>query len=174
MKRIMVIGCCGSGKSTFSRELHKVLGLNLIHLDQYYWQPNWTETKKSIWEKTVTELANKPEWIIDGNYGGTMDTRLNRADTIIYLDMPAYKCLWRITKRILKYHGKVRPDMPAGCKERFDLEFYHYVLTYNMLRRKSILKKLTSLKSDKRIEVFRNDGETRKYIKELEDIYAAS
>jgi len=171
MQRVMIIGCCGSGKSTFSRALHKVLGLELIHLDQYYWQPNWVEMEKTHWAKTVTELASKPHWIIDGNYGGTMDLRFEKADTIFFLDIPTYKCLWRITKRIYKYHGKVRPDMPEGCKERFDLEFYHYVLTYNMIRRKSLLNKLNNL-SNKKIVVIKNDKEADAYIDNLKAIHS--
>lgn len=93
-----------------------MLGIEHIHLDQYYWKPNLVESEKPECEETVTELVNTSEWIIDGNYGGTMNIRLNRADTIIYLDFPTYRCLWRITKRIIKHHGKVRPDMPTGCK----------------------------------------------------------
>jgi len=116
MKRVMVIGCCGAGKSTFSRKLAEI-----------------TKLEKVEWKTIVTKLSNRPNWIIDGNYGGTMDIRMEKADTIIYLDYPTIKCLWRITKRILKYKGQVRPDMPEGCKERFDLDFYHYVATYNLI-----------------------------------------
>jgi len=137
----MVIVCCGAGKSTFSKKLAKITNLDLIHLDQHFWKPNWEETEKEQWSKIVSELANKESWIIDGNYGGSMDIRIKHADTIIYLDYPTLKCLWRVTKRIIKYHGKERPDMPKGCKERFNLEFYHYVALYNFLRRKKLIKK---------------------------------
>jgi len=168
MNRIMIIGCCGAGKSTLSRKLHKITGLELIHLDQHYWKPNWVETHKAEWEKIVTNLSEKPNWIIDGNYGGTMNIRFERADTIIYLDYPTIKNLWRITKRILKYHGQVRPDMPEGCKERFDLAFYHYVATYNLVRRKSLMNKMEKLKEEKRILIFKNDKEADVFLKELE------
>jgi len=167
MKRIMVIGCCGSGKSTFSKKLGKILGLKVIHLDQHYWQANWVETEKLKWEKIVKQLASQPEWIIDGNYGSTMDIRIKRADTIIYLDHSTINCLWRITKRIIKYKGQVRPDMPAGCEERFDLEFYHYVLTFNLIRRKGLLALFNKQKNDKKILKFKNDHETENYLKKL-------
>ena len=134
MKRIMIIGCCGSGKSTLARRLHLITKLPLYHLDQYYWKKNWTETPKDEWELIVRDLAEKEEWIIDGNYGGTFQPRMDRADTVIYLNYNTVKCLARVTKRVLKYHGKVRPDMPDGCPERFDFEFFHYVATYNMIR----------------------------------------
>ena len=157
MKRVMVVGCCGSGKSTFSKKLHEINGLELIHLDQHYWKPNWTESPKEEWIKRVKSLSEKPNWIIDGNYGGTMDIRLNRADTIFYLDYSSIRCLYRITKRTLKYYGQVRPDMVSGCKERFDLEFFHYVATFNLTRRKTILKKLNAYKKEKNVYVLKSD-----------------
>lgn len=168
MQRIMVIGCCGAGKSTFSKQLHSLTNIELIHLDQQYWKPNWTETAKADWEKIVSELAAKPKWIIDGNYGATMDIRLERADTLIFLDYPTAKCLWRVTKRIWKYHGQQRPDMPPGCNERFDLEFYHYVATYNLRNRKKTLKKLNTLKESKKVLVFKNDNEANIFLKQVQ------
>jgi len=167
MNRIMIIGCCGSGKSTLSQQLQKITDLPLFHLDQYYWKPNWTETPKEEWTQIVTDLAKEEKWIIDGNYGGTMDIRFDRADTIIYLDIPTIKCLWRVLGRIWKYHGQVRPDMPDGCKERFDLEFIHYVAVYNLLRRKSLLKKLKSLEAYKTIIIIRNNQEIEHFLSQL-------
>lgn len=163
MQRVIVIGCCGAGKSTFSRKLHALTGLELIHLDQQYWKPNWVETDKDIWETKVAEIAEQDSWIIDGNYGGTLDVRLNRADTVFFLDFSTLKCLWRVGKRVLKYNGRERPDMPPGCKERFDLEFFHFVATYNLRNRKTLYKKLDKVKTEKNIHVFRNDLETEAY-----------
>ena len=145
MKRVMIIGCCGAGKSTFAKKLNDKLNLELIHLDQHYWKPNWVETEKKEWEKIVRKLAAKDEWIIDGNYYGTMDVRLERADTVFYLDVSTIKCMSRVLKRIRKYKGTTRPDMPIGCKERFDFGFLHYVAIFNLTRRKNILEKLNAL-----------------------------
>ena len=163
----MIIGCCGAGKSTFAKKLGNILPLEVIHLDQHYWQPNWTETAKEEWEEIVSKLAQKESWIIDGNYGGTMDLRIDRADTIIYLDYPTWKCLWRITKRIIKHRGHERPDMATGCQERFDLEFYHYVATFNLMRRKALINKMQKLKSQKTVHIFRNDKETGIFLNAL-------
>ena len=163
----MVIGCCGSGKSTLSRKLVQILGLPLFHLDQYYWKPNWVETPKSEWPNIVQTLADKDKWIVDGNYGGTMDIRLKRADTIIYLDYPTWRCLGRVIKRIVKYKGKVRPDMVEGCRERFDLDFLHYVLVFNLTRRKSILKKINDHKNNLNLVVLKNDKQVKKYLTSL-------
>ncbi len=163
----MVLGCCGAGKSTFASALSSITGLELVHLDQYYWKPNWEETTSAEWEKIVQTLANKPLWVIDGNYGGTIDMRIKQADTIIYLDYPIWLCLWRVIKRITKYWKKVRPDMPEGCKERFDWEFIHYVLTFNIRNRKKLFNKLNSVQKDKRILVFKHDMQAYGFLEEL-------
>ena len=164
MNRIMIIGCCGSGKSTFSRKLQTLTHLELFHLDQYYWKPNWEETPKTEWTKIVQNLANKPHWIIDGNYGGTMDLRIEKADTIIYFDYPTTKCLWRVLTRTFKYWRKERPDMPTGCKERFDIAFLHYVATFNAIRRKQNLAKLDRFKNNKTVIIFKNDTEADTFL----------
>lgn len=168
MKRIMIIGCCGAGKSTLARRLHKITNLPLFHLDQYYWKENWTETPKEEWEPIVAELAKKEEWIIDGNYGGTFKPRMDRSDTIIFLKYSTIKCLSRVTKRVWKYHGKVRPDMPAGCRERFDFEFFHYVATYNMIRGKLIQSKLDDLPANKKVIILSSDIEVEYFLNKLE------
>jgi len=163
----MAIGCAGAGKSTFSLKLHEVISRDVIHFDQYYWKPYWVETEPAQWLEVVTKLADRPEWIMDGNYGDTFDIRLERADTVFYLDCPTWKCLWRITRRILKYYGRVRPDMPEGCRERFDWPFYHYVLTYNLRRRRKMLELLNSLEDRKRIVILNSSRQIDSFLQSL-------
>lgn len=122
-----------------------------MHLDQQYWHPGWRETDNQEWTKRVKDLSSRPRWIMDGNYGGTLDMRMERADTIIFLDYPTTTCLWRITKRIMLYHGQVRPDMPPGCRER-------------LVRRKGIFERLDRLPEEKRVLVFRNDQESQRFL----------
>lgn len=167
MQRVLVLGCCGAGKSTFSKRLSEIVGLEVIHLDQHYWKANWVESAPEEWNKEVKWLAAKPSWLMDGNYAGTLDIRIKRADTIIYLDFSTIKCLWRITKRTIKHWGKERPDMPEGCKERFDLEFYHYVATFNLTRRKSLLDKLKTFKEEKEVIILKSDKESHTFLKNI-------
>ena len=167
MNRIMIIGCSGAGKSTFARKLHAITKIKLIHLDQYFWQPNWVKTETIAWKEIVYRLTKQPTWIMDGNYGGTMDIRMKRADTIIYLDYPTWTCLWRVTNRTFKNWGKRRFDMPNGCEERFDLKFFHYVATFNHLRRKKLLNKLNQCNEEKKIFVFRNDKQANRFLENL-------
>ncbi|MEC9209697.1 MAG: AAA family ATPase [Bacteroidota bacterium] len=159
MKKVLVLGCCGAGKSTFSKKLHSILKLELIHLDKYYHKPNWEEPEKTEWEKTVNSLVEKPSWIMDGNFSETMDIRIKNADTIIYLDYPTLKCFWRVLLRLFKHNGRVRSDMATGCKEQLDLEFLYFVLTFNSKNRKETLKRLGSAKENKRVYIFKSDKE---------------
>ena len=163
----MVIGCSGSGKSTFSKKLGAIIGLEVLHLDQHYWKPNWIESTPEEWREKVKDLSEKDSWIMDGNYSGTWDIRIPRADTIIFLNRSTWQCLKRITSRILKYRGTERPDMPEGCKERFDAEFYHYVATYNIRNRRKILKRLNSLKDQKEVIILKSDEESELFLNEL-------
>ncbi len=166
MKRIMIIGSCGAGKSTLARQLKDILKLPLYHLDQFYWQAGWVEKPKSEWEPIVQALAKKEAWIIDGNYGSTMDLRLERADTVILLLVPTYKALYRVISRTIKYWRTTRPDMTEGCRERFDLEFLHYVLTFNLRNKSALLKKLSKLPKSKRVYIINNKDQLNQLISE--------
>ena len=170
LQKILVIGCCGAGKSTFSKKLQSILNLELIHLDQYYHKPNWEEPKQEEWEKTVNSLVQKPSWIIDGNYSGTMDVRIKSADTIIYLDYPTLKCFWRVIIRILKYHGVARSDMANGCKEQFDLEFLHFVATFNYKNRLGIINKLNLIKNKKKVYILKTDKQADKFLAQISEV----
>ena len=167
LQRILVTGCCGAGKSTFSKKLKSILNLEVIHLDQYYHKPNWEEPEKDEWERTVYSLVQKPSWIMDGNFSDTMDLRIKNADTIIYLDYPTLKCFWRVIIRIFKHHGVVRSDMAKGCKEQFDLEFLHFVLTFNSKNRKRFIQKLNLIKEEKKVLVFKTDKQADKFLAQI-------
>jgi adenylate kinase family enzyme len=131
MKRVLIIGPCGSGKSTLARELAPRMRLPLVHMDQLGWQAGWVETEKAELNARLAEAVAGEEWLIEGNYGSTMTPRLERADTVIYLDFPIRLCLSRLVKRIITHRGQSRPDMPEGCPERFDLAFFWYVMMWN-------------------------------------------
>ena len=164
MKRILILGCCGAGKSTLARSLSDITGLDIIHLDQEYWNPGWVETSKDIWEEKVEELVKHDRWIMDGNYSGSLDIRLPRADTIIYLDRSTWTCLYRVIKRIWKYNGTVRPDMKEGCQERFNWDFLHYVAVFNHVTRKRVLNKIKKLGATKKMHIFKSDSEVQKFL----------
>ncbi|HSF11968.1 MAG TPA: AAA family ATPase [Erythrobacter sp.] len=131
MDRVLIIGPCGSGKSTLARELAPRMGLPLVHMDRLGWQAGWVETEKAELNSRLADAVAQDAWLIEGNYGSTLPPRLERADTVIYLDFPIHLCLWRLIKRIVTLRGQSRPDMPEGCPERFDAAFFWYVMTWN-------------------------------------------
>lgn len=131
MQRVLIIGPCGSGKSTLARQLGERLNLPVYHMDQLGWLPGWVETEKGELQEKLTSIVATDRWLIEGNYGSTLKLRLPRADSVIYLDFPIHLCIWRLLRRTLIYRGRTRPDMTEGCPERFDFEFFRYVLLWN-------------------------------------------
>src|SRR3954466_4414965 len=111
MRKVLVIGPGGAGKSTFAKRLGELLKIEVLHLDKFYWRPGWVETPKSEWLKTIEELVEGESWIMDGNYSGTLDVRFTACDTVIFLDMSRALCLWRVLKRVIMYWKRSRPDM---------------------------------------------------------------
>jgi adenylate kinase family enzyme len=163
MKKILIIGSSGAGKSTLARRLNEAIGIELIHLDKVFWRPNWIETPKDEWKETVGNLLEKDSWIMDGNFGGTMEMRIAACDTVIFLDLPRAICVWRAVKRVLIYRKNSRPDMAEGCDERFDLKFYKWIWDYPtrtkpkveaLLKEFQDTKKIIRLGSKREIENF--------------------
>ncbi len=163
----MIIGCGGSGKSTLARQLGDLLNIPVLHLDYYYWKPNWEATEREEWERKVRQLIEQPAWIMDGNYGGTMEIRIARADTIIYLDRPRFLSLYRVIKRSLLNYGKNRPDMGPECYDHLSWEFLHYIYNYRRTRRPGILQKLAKVADHKKVLIFEQEKEIDQFLEEL-------
>jgi adenylate kinase family enzyme len=144
MRKILLIGSGGAGKSTLAREIAERTGLPLIPLDALYWKPGWVETPSAEWRNTVVELLQRDSWVMDGNFGGTLDLRLAACDTAIFLDLPPIVCLWRVIKRRMRHRGASRPGMTPGCPERLDIGFLLWIACYRLRRRASVLEKLAA------------------------------
>ncbi|RMG21311.1 MAG: AAA family ATPase [Bacteroidetes bacterium] len=154
MKKILITGCCGAGKSTLATRLSALTGLPLIHLDQHYWQAGWQESSPEEWPLKVQQLAAQQAYIMDGNYRGSLHLRLPHADAVVYLDLPRWQCMLNVIKRWAQYHGNTRPDMAAGCPERMDVEFLHYVWTFKYRKRPAMMKLLKQLQAEGQKAVF--------------------
>jgi len=167
VKRIAIIGSGGSGKSTLAKELGQILNLPVYHLDALYWRAGWVPAPEHEWDLLMQELVLKEEWIIDGNYGGTMDIRLREADTIIFLDYPTCLSLFRALKRRIQYQGKTRPDMGEGCQEKIDYQFIKWIVNYRRDKRPGILKKLNKLTDKKEVYIFQSPRQLKNFLKQL-------
>ena len=163
MKRAIVIGCPGSGKSTFSRALHKKTGLPLVYLDMLFWNADRTTVPKEIFLERLATALEQETWIIDGNYGSSMEQRLALCDTVFFLDYPQKVCMDGIIRR----RGTVRPDMPwVEDPNDVDAEFVEFVRAFERESRPNILELLRKY-SKKTIIVFHNRQEAADYLMHL-------
>ena len=164
MKKVMVIGCPGSGKSTFSRELHRITRLPLYYLDMMYWNSDRSIVEKPVFLKRLNDALQCSEWIIDGNYGSTMELRLQACDTVFFLDYPTEICLDGIRER----RGKPRPDMPwIEPADEEDAEFISFIKSYNADSRLTVMQLLEKYKN-REIHIFKDRTEAGEYLKKLE------
>ena len=166
MKRVIVIGSGGAGKSTLARALGEQLGLPVVHLDAQFWQAGWVELDKTDWLEWQRNALLEPCWIMDGNYGGTMDLRLEAADTVIFLDLPPALCVARALWRAVRYWGRTRPDMAADCPERLDLNFLRWIWNYPRNNRPVILEKLSRLEGT-RVLRLQSAGAVRRFLTKI-------
>lgn len=131
LRRVLVVGNSGAGKSRLSRALAQRLGLPIEHLDLYYWRPGWVEPSREEWREQVAELVARDEWVLDGNYGSTFDLRLPRAELVVWVDPHPLVCEYQALRRWwVGRRSQARVDLPEGCEEAVDREFLTYIWTY--------------------------------------------
>ena len=167
MRRVMVIGCSGSGKSTFARALGTRVGIPVVHLDSLFWKPGWVESTRDEFGAKHDAAAAGDRWIIDGNYSRTIERRIANADTVVALDLPRYACMYGIVSRWLRNRGNVRPDMPAGCPEKIDWPFVKWVWTFRSRSRPKQMALINSMRGAKQIEVFRSRRDAYRWLDSL-------
>ena len=164
MKRVLVIGCSGAGKSTFAKRLHGIVGLPLIHLDLIWHRADRTVISREEFDARLSEILKGDEWIIDGDYGRTLETRLARCDCVYFLDYPLEVCLSGVEARI----GQPRSDMP-WVEQDFDADFRQWILQFPEKKRPRILELLEQYGEGKEIFVFHTREESDAYLKTLEN-----
>lgn len=161
MKKIIVIGCPGSGKSTFARGLHKITGIPLFHLDMMYWNPDKTTVEKSIFRAALADVLKTDAWIIDGNYASTMEMRLAACDTVIFLDYETDVCLEGVRER----RGKARSDMP-WIETEDDAEFIEFIEKYNLHSRPQVFSLLQKYK-EKNVFIFASREKASEFLLQM-------
>lgn len=161
MNKVIIIGCPGGGKSTFSRALQVKTGLPLYHLDMLFWNNDKTHVSRDVFDQRLSDVLNQDKWIIDGNYSRTLETRLIECDTVFLLDLPVEECLAGISNRI----GKPRDDMP-WIEQEIDKEFKNWIIDFphkELPRIYELLKKY----SDKNIIIFNSRPQIEKYLEKI-------
>lgn len=140
MKKVLIIGCSGAGKSTFAKRLSSKTGLPVYHLDLLWWKKDRSTISTDEFDKRLQEILNKEEWIIDGNYKRTLPVRLQFTDTVFFLDYPTDTCLSGVLERL----GNDRPDIPWRTDYVIDDEFKNWILDFREIHRPVINKFLQS------------------------------
>ena len=164
MKRIMIVGQPGSGKSRLAQALGTLTGLPVIHVDRIHWQSGWVERSKAEKTQLCREAEQQSHWIFEGGHSATWPSRLERADMLIVLYRPVALRLWRVLRRTVTGLGRTRPDMAEGCPERLSSlpEFIRYIWTTRASARDKMERlaatapagcEVVSLRSDKDVDL---------------------
>lgn len=164
MKRVLVIGCMGAGKTTFALELGKRLNIPVHHLDTYFWKENWTPTPQAEFIEMQNSLMREDEWILEGNFTKSLPNRTKHADTIFLFDLPKPVLFWRVIRRFVRDYNRGRADLGGNNKETvvslFKLLKYMWRFPMDEI-------KCTVESFDGKIIVFHNGQEVHTFLSEL-------
>jgi adenylate kinase family enzyme len=167
-KRILILGPSGAGKSTLARCLGDRLGLPVVHLDAFYWNPGWSPSETGLFRARMAEAAARDAWVIEGNYSSHLDLRLPRAEALIWLDLPRYVYFPRAVWRSIRNYGRERGDTGAGNLEQFEWSFFRdWVWTYPTRSRARHAELLAGLPSRIHGIILRSPSEVQKFTSDL-------
>ncbi len=162
MNKAIVIGCPGSGKTTFAEKLNKVTGLPLYYLDAIWHKPDKTHISRDEFDEKISEVFRTTNWIIDGNYSRTIEMRLKECDTVFLFDLPMEVCLQGATERL----GKGRYDLPWIEKE-LDPEFEGFIKAFSEKSLPEIYELIEKYKQEKQVIIFKTRKEADEYIENI-------
>ena len=164
MKKIIVVGRSGTGKSTFSMKLREITNINVYHLDNIFWKADKSQVSRDEFDEKLKEILNKKEWIIDGDYSRTYEERFQSCDTIFFFDLPLNDSLQGVESRI----GNKREDLP-WTEEEFDEEFKEYIVNWDEETAPKLRNLIAKYKDKKNIIVFSSRKESEDYLLSLEN-----
>lgn len=159
MRKIIVIGSPGAGKSVFSRKLRDITNIQLYHLDMLYHKEDGTHISKEELEKILIQIFKEDSWIIDGNYQRTIEMRLKECDTVFLLDFPTEVCIAGAESRV----GKKREDLP-WVEEKLDENFKQAIIDFSNNKLPKIYELLYKYKENIDIIIFKSRDEADNYI----------
>lgn len=162
MKKVIVIGCPGSGKTTFAEKLQKCTGLPLFYLDAIWHKPDKTHISRDEFDERIVEIFQKPQWIIDGNYSRTIEMRLKECDTVFLFDLPVGLCVQGATQRI----GKGRYDLP-WLETELDPEFENFIREFPETALPKIYNLIEKYRENKQVIIFKSREAADEYINKM-------
>lgn len=169
-KNIMVMGCAGAGKSDLAKRIAEITGLRLIHMDPFYYKPNWLLREAEDVKALALAAIKIDGWVFDGNHSETHEIRAEKSEIIIWVDIPRWRCFYNVFYRAWKYRGKTRPDMADDCIERVDWNFIKFI--WNFKKRSGKIGKLLADNRDKKqVYRFKDYAEINAFVEKMRKKY---
>lgn len=168
MERVAILGPGGAGKSVLAGELSRRTGLPVVYLDHLFWRAGWEPAPRERARRELQDVVASDRWIVDGNFlpePGDRDDRFDRADTVIFLDLPRRTCLRRVLWRVARDRGRRRPDLPEGAGEGFDIDLLRWIWRYPKADRPRVLTLLDSVSERADVHHLRSSADVEAFLK---------
>jgi adenylate kinase family enzyme len=166
VKRIVVTGPAGAGKSGLARELGGLLGVRVLHLDTLFWKPGWVPTERSEFEAMQRRELAGDSWIADAQYDDMLPDWVEAADTVVFVDASLLRCLWRVGRRRLNRHARVGTPSGSepGALHRALLKFVRNQWRYRTRVRRDLLAELAREREERRVVVLRRGSDAAAFL----------
>lgn len=174
MRRIVIIGPLGAGKSTLAVKLGRLLGIPVHHLDWLYWGDTWTPTPPAEWQALLGRLVEGQSWIIDGNFTSSLPERLAAADTVIYLDLPPLTATIRAVRRRILHRWRRTPGVPGGSRPMFNAQLFRWIWAFPSQHRPHLLGQLRQPSFAHKTIILRSPREVRRFVRSVRELEPVS
>lgn len=165
MRRIAIVGCCGSGKSFLARELGRRINAPVTHLDAMYYDDEWNPLPPENFEARQRALVSGDQWVTDGNYNATLQVRLEACDTVVFMDVPTWTALWGVLSRQIR-HGTGQ-NQASGIYNRINWSVLRYVATYRRKMRPRVLAKIDQFAGHAQVVFLTSRRQTRRWLENV-------
>jgi adenylate kinase family enzyme len=169
MERVVILGPVGSGKSRLAANFAERTKLPVIHMDLLFWRAGWTPAPREEARQALRQAVAGERWILDGNFlsdtDDGWDERFERADTVVFLDVPRRTCLRRVVRRVLRDRGARRPDLPEGCDEGLGLDVIRWIWSYPRRERPRVLRLLERAERFAAVHHLRSAADAERFLR---------
>ena len=169
MRRIVVIGPLGAGKSTLALKISRLLGIPVHHLDWLYLGDSWTPTPPAEWQALLDRIVAGESWIIDGNFTSSLPQRFAAADIVIYLDISPLTSTIRATRRRILHRWRPAPGVPGGSRPMFDAQLFRWIWTFPKRNRLYLLEQLRQPAVAEKTIILRTPRDVRRFLRSLRE-----